>query len=424
MPSRSTSSPPPGHRAIVAASVAGAAIEVYDFLLFSFFATYIGPAFFPAADPRNSLLLTLAVFGAGFVTRPFGAFVIGTYADRHGRRPALVLTMMLVTIGTLGLALTPTYASIGMAAPVLVLLWRLLQGFALGGEIGPSSAFLMEIAPAASRALYSSWAYAGQGVAVLLAGVCSMAVVLALPEAAVHDWGWRLPFLAGILLFPLAIHLRRRMPETATARPPGRAPQLRHHKLLLTVAILFIAGATISNYVSQYMTTYAITTLGLSTRVSFAATLVVGLATFLPALAGGWLADRFGRKPIVVWPRALLALVAVPAFSMLVAQPSAPALFAVAALIASLGAISGGAGFTVILELLPGHLRSRGLSLAYAAGVAVFGGSAQFIVTWLINVTGVQTAPAWYVAITSLLAAVGASLLPESRGLVEQDPPA
>ncbi|WP_167772971.1 MFS transporter [Ramlibacter humi] len=412
----------PGQRAVVAASVAGAAIEVYDFLLFSFFATYIGPAFFPAADARTSLLLTLAVFGAGFVTRPIGAFVIGRYADRNGRRPALVLTMLLVTAGTLGLALTPTYASIGMAAPVLMLVWRLLQGFALGGEIGPSSAFLLEIAPPGRRALYSSWAYAGQGLAVLLAGLCSMAVVLALPEAAVREWGWRIPFFVGMLLFPIALHLRRKMPETAAPRPAGRAPRLRQHKLLLTVAFFFIAGATISNYVSQYMTTYAIATLGLSAKVSFATTLVVGVATFLPALAGGWLADRFGRKPAVVLPRVLLALVAVPAFSMLVAYPSAPALFAVAALIAALGAMSGGAAFTLIMELLPGPLRSQGLALAYAAGVAVFGGSAQFIVTWLIGVTGVQTAPAWYVALTSLLAAAGAALLPESRYRVEQDP--
>jgi MFS family permease len=410
---------------VVAATVAGNALEFYDFVTYAFFAVYIGKTFFPASTPLGSLLLSVAVFGVGFVSRPLGGVLIGAFADRAGRKPAMLLTIGLITIGTLGLALTPSYASIGLAAPVIVVVCRLIQGLALGGEVGPSSAFLIESAPPHQRGLYASWQFASQGVATLVAGAFGLAMISMLTPAELQAWGWRVPFAVGLLLLPVAFYLRRSMPETLNAAPAEDADVgfkgLVRNQRIIALAILVVLGGTVSNYVGSYMTTYAIVTLKFPPLIAMGATVVVGVATLAFSLFGGWLSDRYGRKPVMLWPRLATALLTVPAFGLLVSHPTIATLLAVTTFLAALTAISGAASLVAIPELLPRAIRATGLSIAYAVGVALFGGTTQFIVTWLIAATGDPAAPAWYVAGTSVITAIAMMALPESRNRALED---
>jgi len=414
-------------RSIVAATVAGNALEFYDFGTYAFFAVYIGKAFFPAATPMGSLLLSVAVFGVGFFVRPLGGVLIGAFADRAGRRPAMLLTIGLITVGTLGLALTPSYASIGMAAPVIVVVCRLVQGLALGGEVGPASAFLIEAAPEGRRGLYASWQVASQGLAAGVAGVMGMTMTALVTPAQMADWGWRVPFVVGLLLVPLAIYLRRRMPETLHGgrRPRGAAgarPARARYRGLIAIAVLVIVGGTVSVNVLSFMTTYAITTLKMSAGIALSATVVGGFVTAAFALVGGWLADRHGRRSTMLWPRVLIVVLAVPAFMLLAAHPGIGMLLAVSSVLFALTAISTAASIITIPELLPASFRATGFAIAYAIGVSLFGGSTQFIITWLIGATGNPAAPAWYMAAASVVSAFAMLALPESRDRkLEQD---
>jgi MFS family permease len=410
---------------VVAATVAGNALEFYDFVTYAFFAVYIGKTFFPASTPLGSLLLSVAVFGVGFVSRPIGGVLIGAYADRAGRKPAMLLTIGLITVGTLGLALTPSYASIGLAAPIIVVLCRLIQGLALGGEVGPSSAFLIESAPPQQRGLYASWQLASQGLATLVAGALGIVMISVLTPAELQAWGWRVPFAAGLLLLPLAFYLRSSMPETLHAAPTHAAHigirGLMRQQRVIALAILVVLGGTVSNYVGNYMTTYAIATLKFPPLIAMGATVMVGVATLAFSLLGGWLCDRYGRRPVMLWPRIATAVLTVPAFGLLVSHPTQATLLGVTTFLAALTAVSGAASLVAIPELLPRGIRATGLSIAYAIGVALFGGTTQFIVTWLLGATGNPAAPAWYVAGTSVITAIAMLALPESRHRALED---
>jgi MFS family permease len=400
---------------VVAATVAGNALEFFDFVTYAFFAVYIGQTFFPASDPFNSLLASVAVFGVGFVFRPLGGIVIGAYADRAGRRPAMLLTIVLITVGTMGLALTPSYASIGIAAPIIVIVCRLVQGLALGGEVGPASVFLIEAAPDGRRGFYSSWQLASQGIAVLAAGILGLVLSLALDKESLSAWGWRVPFMLCLLLVPVAFYLRRAMPETLEEGAEVKPARLGDHVKVIVLAVLLILGGTVSTYVSNYMTTYAISTLHLPSSVSLTATVVGGVALFVGALAGGWLADRYGRRVTMLWPRLLLTLTAWPLFLLLARQPSAGTLYFATIMLTVLTAIGSAASLVVIPELLPKSIRATGLSIAYAIGVSLFGGSTQFVITWLLKVTGDPTSPAWYVTVTSVITLAAMWVMPETR---------
>jgi len=403
---------------VVAATVAGNAIEFYDFLCFAFFAVYIAKAYFPGGDPFYDLLKTLAVFWSGFLFRPIGGIVIGAYADRAGRRPAMLLTIALITIGTMGLALVPSYATIGVAAPVLLVICRIVQGFALGGEVGPASVFLMEAAPPNARGFYVSWQIASQGLAVMAGGAVGVLLSVVLSPEQLSDWGWRVPFLLCLALIPLAFYLRNDMPETLTAR--GQAPAarqgLRDNAGYITLGVLLIIGGTVSTYVGNYMSTYAITTLKLPATLSLAATLINGMATFVFALIGGWLGDRYGRKALVLWPRVALAIVVWPLFLLMASSPNAMTLWLATSVNSALTALSAGVGLVILPELLPKRARATGFAVSYAIGVSIFGGSTQFVIAWLIHATKDPASPAWYVVATSLVT-IGALLaLPETRG--------
>ncbi|HQQ69841.1 MAG TPA: MFS transporter [Alicycliphilus sp.] len=409
-------------RSVVAATVAGNAIEFYDFTTYAFFAIYIGKTFFPASSAVMSLLLSVAVFGVGFVTRPLGGLLIGAFADRAGRKPAMLLTIALITVGTLGLAVTPSYESIGVAAPIIVVLCRLVQGLALGGEVGPSTSYLIEVAPPGQRGLYGSWQLASQGLAGLAAGLVGVALTLALSAEQMLAWGWRLPFLLGLVLIPLAIFLRRHMPESLEhgAGQAGQGeqaqPRLRDYMRPVVLGVMVVVGGTVSTYVSNYMTTYAISTLKLSPVIGMSATVIFGVATFLSALLGGWLSDRYGRKAVILWPRLALIVLTYPAFWFLIEHTSFAALAVATLLLAGLTGVGAAPSIVAIPEQFPSHVRALGMSVVYAVGVSVFGGSTQFVVTWLISATGNPAAPAWYVVATSIVTVIGIWLLPETGG--------
>lgn len=410
---------------VVAATVAGNALEFFDFIAYNFFAVYIGKAFFPASNPMTSLLLSVGVFGVGFLFRPLGGVLIGAYADRAGRKPAMLLTIVLITIGTLGLALTPSYATIGIAAPIIVVVCRLVQGLALGGEVGPASVFLIEIAPPGRRGFYSSWQLASQGLAALAASGLGMVLSLILAPADLEAWGWRLPFALCLALVPVALFLRRAMPETLPheERRPAERPATREgpaglwaQARFILLAIVVILGGTVSTYAANYMTTYGIMTLHFAPSTAFAATVIGGVATFALSLVGGWLADRYGRRTVMILPRLVLTVATWPLFLLLDAHPSPFMLYATTAAMTGLTALSGVASFVAIPELLPRSIRATGVAVGYAIGVSVFGGSTQFVITWLLGATGNPTSPAWYVTATSLISLAAMLAVPESRG--------
>ncbi|SEP43685.1 Predicted arabinose efflux permease, MFS family [Methylobacterium sp. ap11] len=410
----------------VVAAVIGNTLEFYDFTTYAFFAVAIGRTFFPAGDAWVSLLASVATFGIGFVTRPIGGVVIGAYADRAGRKPAMMLTIALMAVGMLMLALTPGYATIGMAAPVLVVIGRLIQGFALGGEVGPSTAYLIESAPPGRRGLYASWQIASQGLATLCAGTVGVLLSLGLSPDQMQDWGWRIPFLLGLLIIPVGLYIRRAMPETAgESAGPAEATTgavlvrlLRNHGRTLALVVPILLCGTVSTYVGNYMTTYAITTLKLPAGLSIAATAVVGACILVFAVLAGLLCDRYGRRRVMIVPRVLLLVAAYPAFLLMTRVPGPATLLGMSALLAALSAMSAAASLVAIPELLPRSVRSAGLSVAYAFVVTVFGGTTQLVVTWLIGVTGDPLAPAWYVIATSLVGVAAMLATPETKEAV------
>jgi MFS family permease len=410
--------------ATVFACVLGNGLEFYDFTTYTFFAVAIGHNFFPVHDPVVSLLLSVATFGVGFFTRPLGGVVIGAFADHAGRKPAMMLTIALMAIGMLVLALTPPFAVIGYAAPVIVVLARLLQGFALGGEVGPATSYLVEIAPDDRRGRLASWQIASQGCALLAAGIIGFVLAHSLSPAAMTLWGWRVALLLGLLIIPGGLYIRRRLPESPRLAEPGHrqsasrvlARLLTGHPRSLFLALVAIMTSTISTYVGLYMTTYAETALKLKAPSAITAPLISGSTTIIFALLGGWLADRHGRKVVMLAPRMLLVLAIYPAFLFLNNHPSIVTLLVTTGLMSVLGSMSSAAVIVAIPEMLPASVRASGLSTAYAFAVTVFGGTTQFVLAWLIGVSGDPLSPAWYMVGSGILGIIAMALMPETKG--------
>lgn len=400
----------------VAAVGVGNALEFYDFITFSFFSIQIGHNFFPASQTSHGLLLTLATFGVGFLTRPLGGFLIGNYGDRAGRKPAMMLSFSLMGFAILGLALTPSYARIGVAAPILLLAFRLLQGLALGGQVGPSTAFLVEAAPPLRRGLYVALQFATQDSAVLAAGLVGFVLSSLLPPEALDAWGWRLALLLGTAVVPLGLYMRASLPETfshsenATAAPAERHVPLR----LIVLALMMLGAGTIANYALIYLTTYAQDSLHLATSVAFAATIVNGVFAVFGDFASGMLSDRVGRKPLMLSSVTLLILFVVPSFIAMEHFRSAVVLYAATAVLTLLLSGTIGPALVTITETLPRAVRSGALSLIYAVAIAVAGGSTQFTIKWLSDATGNPLAPAWYVTGAMVIGGVAMLIVAES----------
>lgn len=399
----------------VLAVALGNAVEFYDFVTYAFFAAQIGRAFFPSDTPGTSLLASLATFGAGFLTRPLGAFVLGRLGDRLGRKPAMLASFALIGVGVIGLPLIPPYASIGIAAPILAIGFRLIQGFALGGEVGPSTAFMMEAAPPLRRGLYISLQATSADVAVMVAGLVGVGLASALTPAALESWGWRVALLAGGIIIPIGFMLRRTLGETLEpAGHPGEVPTIGNYGRVAAAGLAVLASATTTSYLLNYMTTYASSTLGMSSKIAFGATAIVGLCGVICDPLGGWLSDKFGRKPVMVVPWLCLAIAVFPCFLMLERQRSAFALYAACAVLACASTLSASASLISVTESLPHRVRSGALAIIYALSISIFGGSTQFIVAWLTRLTGNPLTPAWYMIGGVIVGFVALRVMPET----------
>ncbi len=305
-------------RAIVAATV-GNALEFYDFFIYGLFAVQIGEAFFPASNAYVSLMLSLATFGVGFLSRPLGAVLLGAYADRVGRRPAMVVSLSMIGISMVVLGCIPSYAQIGVAAPLLAVIARLVQGFSLGGEVGANSAFLVEAAPEDRRAEIVSWQGVSQAIALVLGSLVGTLLAVFLSPSALGSYGWRIAFLIGAAIVPCGYWLRRNLSETLheqeaqypqtrvdggparDVRESGRLELARRHWKPMVFGLMAIAAGTVGTYIFVYIATYAQTTLHLPPRAGFLASLA-GYGVEIPCiLLGGRLSDRYGRKPVNVW---------------------------------------------------------------------------------------------------------------------------
>jgi MFS family permease len=399
----------------VLAVVVGNGLEYYDFVTYAFFAAQIGRTFFPSDVPGTSLLASLATFGVGFLTRPLGAFVIGRYGDRAGRKPAMLLSFILIGVGVIGLPLIPSYASIGVLAPVLAIAFRLLQGFALGGEVGPSTAFLMEAAPPLRRGLYISLQATSADFAVFIAGLVGVGLASVLDAPALDAWGWRLALLLGAAIIPVGFVLRRTLDETLrTPAQTNEEPPTQGYARIVALGLILLGAATTTNYLLEYMTTYASTTLGMSAKIAFGATAVIGLSGLMCDSLGGWLSDRWGRKPIMIVPWLFLAVAVFPSFWLLERLRTGAALYTACAVLASLSTLSSATIIVAITESLPRRVRSAGIAITYALAISVFGGSTQFFVAWLIRATGNPLAPAWYMFSGVIIGLLALSQLPET----------
>ena len=407
----------------VAAATIGNALEFYDFVTYAFFSIQIGHAFFPAQSAYSNLMLSLATFGAGFVTRPIGAMVIGRYSDRAGRRPAMMLCFLLIGFAILGMALIPTYARIGVAAPILAVVARMVQGFSLGGEIGSNTAYLLESAPVGRRGLVLSFQSAIQNLALVAGGSVGILLTATLPPAALDAYGWRIAFLLGAVAVPFGLWMRSHLPETldepqAVAAMPASVPnglrRTRARWRVMALGLVILASGTIASYIFTYIATYAQATLHLAARAGFL-TETIGFILGVPLLLlGGWLSDRYGRWPVQVWGNLAFLLMIYPTFLWVIAVRSESALTAGISVLTAASFFIWGSFHAGLAESLPKSIRSSAFGVIYSISMAAFGGTTQLVTTWLIHVTGNAMAPAWYLIGAAVLGQIALMLMPES----------
>jgi len=403
----------------VVAIVLGNGLEFYDFLSYAIFAVYIGKAFFPSHDPSANLILSLATFMVGFVTRPIGGIVLGILGDRLGRKPAMVLSFVLIGIAMLGIALTPGYAQIGFAAPVLLVCFRLIQGFALGGEVGPNSAWLIEAAPPERRGFYGSLQYATQNAALLLSSCVGLLLSSVLNAVDLASWGWRVAFLLGVIIVPFGILIRRRLPETLHTGAQGKldpelAAGIRPFARVIALSFVLLGCVTIGAYVIAYMTTFALNTLHLAAGIAFGVNVVTSLTGLLADCAGGALGDRFGRKPVMMLFSFLLLLTIMPVFWTITHVNSTPLLYVLMGMLSVIFEFCSVQVIVSFTESVPARIRSGTVAVIYAFSISIFGGSTQFIITWLIRETGSPLAPGWFWTGAAFLFVIAVFALAES----------
>src|ERR1700733_1737559 len=393
-------------RLIVAVSI-GNALEWYDISSYGYFAVYVSKAFFPNSDPTISLLLTFGTFGLAFLVRPIGGVMLGAYADRHGRKASLMVSIVLMTFGTLAIAIMPTYDTIGILAPIAILIARLVQGFSAGGEFGSSTAFLVEHAPE-RRGFIASWQFASQGMSGLLGSGFGALLTSAMEPADLQSWGWRIPFLFGILIGPVGIYIRRHL-DDATAPPAAQAASpvregFTRQKVRVALAIGALAVSTAVNYLIVYMPTYVVKTLHLPPIVGFTATFVGGfVVTFLTPLAG-MISDKIGRTTHMIAVNLLLLVSIYPAFLLITRHPTPTVIVAAVFWLSTLKSLYYGPLAALMSELLPAATRATGLGLGYNIGVTLFGGMGPVIMTWLGTIALIgDLAPGYYLTLVGMV---------------------
>jgi MFS family permease len=393
-------------------------LEMYDFMVFGYYAAAIGKAFFPSGNPFLSLMLSLMTFGAGFLMRPLGAIVLGAYTDKHGRRAGLLLTLGMMSIGIFSIAFTPGYATIGVLAPVLVLFGRLLQGFSAGMELGGVSVYLSEIATPGHKGFYVSWQSGSQQVAVMFAASVGVVLSAVLPPDKLNAWGWRVPLLLGCVIIPFLFRLRRSLQETdefvARKHHPSTAEIFRSLTTnwgIVVIGMMMVTMTTVSFYmITAYTPTFGNSVLHLSNIDSLLVTLFVGASNLFWLPIMGSLSDQIGRRPLLLVCTILMLTTAYPAMLWLVKEPSFTRLLTVELWLSFIYGSYNGAMVVFLTEIMPVEVRTSGFALAYSLATAIFGGFTPALSTYLIHVTGNRAVPGLWLSFAAACGLI-ASLL-------------
>jgi len=405
--SQPSTSQPPQIKSRVGAilrATSGNFLEQFDFFLFGFYASAIAKAFFPAENDAAALLNTFGVFWLGALMRPVGAIVLGAYIDRIGRRLGLIVTLGIMAIGTVVIAFCPTYASIGVAAPIIVLAGRLLQGFSAGVELGGVSVYLSEIATPGNRGFYTSFQSSSQQVAIFVAALLGFGLSELMPAATVAEWGWRIPFFIGCLIIPFIFVLRRTLEETpaflAMKKHPTTAEVFASAAANWRIVLLGMLMATLTTvtfyFVTVYTPTFGKTVLKLSSHDSLLVTLMVAVTNFIWNPVGGALSDRIGRKPVLLTIAILSLVTAYPALHWLIAAPTFGKMLAVEMMFSFYFGVYSGTMLGALVEVVPAHVRTTCFSLAFALAAGLFGTFTPFASTWLIQHTGDKASPGYW----------------------------
>lgn len=387
-------------------------LEQFDFFLFGFYATYIAHTFFPSSSEFASLMMTFAVFGAGFLMRPIGAVVLGAYIDKVGRRKGLIVTLSIMAAGTFLIVLIPSYHSIGLWAPLLVLTGRLLQGFSAGAELGGVSVYLAEIATPGRKGFYTSWQSGSQQVAIMAAAALGFALNALLDEQAIREWGWRIPFLLGCVIVPFIFFLRRKLEETQEFNARRKHLEMKQvFKTLLAnwqvviAGMMMVAMTTTAFYlITVYAPTFGKKVLMLSASDSLLVTLLVAISNFIWLPIGGMLSDRFGRKPVLVTMTLLALCTSYPALSLLASAPGFAMMLGVLLWLSFIYGLYNGAMIPALTEIMPTDVRVAGFSLAYSLATALFGGFTPVVSTGLIELTGDKASPGYWMSFAAVCA--------------------
>jgi len=407
---------------------------MFDFFLFGFYATNIAKTFFPADSEFASLMLTFGTFGAGFLMRPLGAIILGAYIDRVGRRRGLITTLTIMAMGTMLIAFVPGYATIGIVAPVMVLIGRLLQGFSAGVELGGVSVYLAEIATPGHKGFYVSWQSASQQVAIIVSAALGYALDAWMAPTTLAAWGWRIPFVIGCLIVPVIFGIRRSLQETEeflarTDRPEAREllRSMVRNWATVVAGMLLVVMTTVSFYlITVYTPTFGRSVLKLSSGDSLIVTFAVGVSNFFWLPVMGALSDRVGRRPILVAFAALTIISSYPALSWLVVSPTLGKMLLVELWLSFLYGSYNGAMVVALTEVMPVNVRTAGFSLAYSLATALFGGFTPAISTWLIEVTGDKAAPGIWMSMAAACGLIGIWALyrreATSRSLIATEP--
>ncbi|MCK1741037.1 MFS transporter [Bradyrhizobium sp. 139] len=405
-------------------ATSGNFLEQFDFFLFGFYAAAIGKAFFPSSDETASLLNTFGVFWLGALMRPVGAIVLGAYIDRIGRRKGLIVTLAIMAIGTVVIAFCPTHATIGIAAPIIVLLGRLLQGFSAGVELGGVSVYLAEISTPGNRGFYTSFQSSSQQVAIFVASILGFILSEVMPADTVAAWGWRIPFFVGCLIIPLIFMLRRTLEETpaflAMKKHPTAsevfASALANWRIVLLGMMIAILTTTTFYFVTVYTPTFGKTVLKLSSQDALLVTLLVAVTNFFWNPVGGAVSDRIGRKPVLLTIACLALVTAYPALHWLVAAPTFGKLLAVEMMLSFYFGVYSGTMLGALVEIVPAHVRTTCFSLAFALAAALFGTFTPFASTLLIEHTGDKASPGYWLMLAAILGIIAASVVYRSGG--------
>jgi MHS family citrate/tricarballylate:H+ symporter-like MFS transporter len=397
-------------------ATSGNFLEQFDFFLFGFYATAIAKAFFPSQNETAALLNTFGVFWLGALMRPIGAIVLGAYIDRIGRRRGLIVTLAIMAVGTVVIAVCPTYATIGVAAPVIVLAGRLLQGFSAGVELGGVSVYLAEISTPGNRGFYTSFQSSSQQVAIFVASILGFVLSELMPAATVADWGWRIPFFVGCLIIPVIFVLRRTLEETpaflAMKKHPTAsevfASAVANWRIVVLGMMIAVLTTTTFYFVTVYTPTFGRTVLKLTGHDALLVTLLVAVTNFIWNPVGGALSDRIGRKPVLLTIAGLSFVTAYPALHWLVADPTFGKMLAVEMMFSFYFGVYSGTMLGCLVEIVPAHVRTTCFSLAFALAAGLFGTFTPFAATWLIQRTGDKASPGYWLMCAATLGIIAA----------------